>query len=684
MKEKKGFTLVEIIIVIVLLIVISGIFTINMIASRNRQKDKEKEDTETQIISAANAYVSTNPKEIENLYNGYGFVDIPVGDLRDSGYLKEELADPETGIKIADELLVRVRLDMGNELDFTYPANQEGGNGYKLVAEDLNISFSDDETDWCGDDKNYFAGLRDSRYSNIGKYDSVEGKLYLISKDGKYYDKDYFVDAKLSKKTCNVNPKIPGTYTITYSYIDPILDVERNVTRVVNVRSSNTDSVSFTAVINNNQNIVRGWGKGVPITITENYKDGTKAIINTTIDDLNKGNKYSLKNFNVDKVGNFKATLTKLEPNSDGSTPDPCEPKYNVIPDTYKLTFNPNGGSVSTTSKIVTYMMKYGNLPVPSRTGYMFLGWYTSTSGGSKVESTTIMDKLYDHTIFAQWRPQNYTVTFNANGGSTGTSTKTVTYDSTYGTLPTPTRSGYTFAGWYTSSSGGTRITASSSVNITSNQTLYAHWNVNQYTVYFNGNGGTSNQSSKVVTYGSRYGTLPSAYRSNYSFLGWYTSSSGGSQITSSSTYYQTSSQTLYARWQQNSYNYSSHSSYSPSSGGGGSSSSRGSSSGSTSSASTCGNVCQMQRNSAQWANLQSQKNGNAAHDAAISKQQNALHEANKNLAPSGSSFNSASGKWYTNSSQTTRLYTNSGSKNSSSKSSTSNKSSSSSSSKRK
>lgn len=83
----------------------------------------------------------------------------------------------------------------------------------------------------------------------------------------------------------------------------------------------------------------------------------------------------------------------------------------------------------------------------------------------------------YNNTSFTvSIAAQNFTVTFNANGGSTSTSSKTVTYGSTYGTLPTPTRQGYGFLGWFTSASGGTQVTSGTSVSITSNQTLYAHW----------------------------------------------------------------------------------------------------------------------------------------------------------------------------------------------------------------
>jgi len=102
-----------------------------------------------------------------------------------------------------------------------------------------------------------------------------------------------------------------------------------------------------------------------------------------------------------------------------------------------------------------------------------------------------------------------YTVSFNANGGTTPTASKTVTYGSTYGTLPTPTRTGYTFTGWYTAASGGTKITSSSTVSITSNQTLYAQWTVNTYTITYNLDGGAL-RSGK---------TNPTTYTVNDSFI---------------------------------------------------------------------------------------------------------------------------------------------------------------------
>ena len=68
----------------------------------------------------------------------------------------------------------------------------------------------------------------------------------------------------------------------------------------------------------------------------------------------------------------------------------------------------------------------------------------------------------------------NYTVTFNANGGSVSPATRTVESGTAVGTLPTATRSGYTLDGWFTAASGGTQISASTEV--TANVTYYAHW----------------------------------------------------------------------------------------------------------------------------------------------------------------------------------------------------------------
>ena len=90
------------------------------------------------------------------------------------------------------------------------------------------------------------------------------------------------------------------------------------------------------------------------------------------------------------------------------------------------VTFDPNGGSVSPTSKTITKGIAYGILPIPTKTNYTFKGWYTAASGGSKVTSSTTVNATANHTLYAHW-----------------TSAHTHDYKSVV-TKPTCTQAGYT------------------------------------------------------------------------------------------------------------------------------------------------------------------------------------------------------------------------------------------------
>ena len=223
---------------------------------------------------------------------------------------------------------------------------------------------------------------------------------------------------------------------------------------------------------------------------------------------------------------------------------------------TYTVNFNSNGGS-SVSSKTVTFGSNYGSLPTPSRTGYTFAGWYTAASGGTQITSSSTMNTNANVTLYAHWSPRTFTVSFDSNGGS-AVSSKSVTYDSTYGTLPTPTRTGYTFVGWFTAASGGSQVTSSTKVTITGNQTLYAHWKGNTITVAFDNNGGYGNVPSQSYVVGNTYGSLPagSTPPTGYAFAGWFTAKSGGVQITTSSTV-SPSYTTLYAQYKVKSFKVS-------------------------------------------------------------------------------------------------------------------------------
>ena len=154
--------------------------------------------------------------------------------------------------------------------------------------------------------------------------------------------------------------------------------------------------------------------------------------------------------------------------------------------------------------------------------------------------------------------PASYLVTFDANGGRVSKESTAVTINKPYGTLPTPNRTGYSFDGWYTKETGGTKVTETTTVGTNPPTKLYAHWIANKYLVVFDANrgefitaGGESVKTKQsTVTYGSKYNSMPTPTRTGgYKFAGWYTESTGGTEITSDTTVTTAKTHILYAHW---------------------------------------------------------------------------------------------------------------------------------------
>ncbi|MCD7741234.1 MAG: InlB B-repeat-containing protein [Ruminococcus sp.] len=143
-----------------------------------------------------------------------------------------------------------------------------------------------------------------------------------------------------------------------------------------------------------------------------------------------------------------------------------------------KVTLDANGGSCSKSKITVTYGKKYGTLPTPTRSGYNFVGWYNSS--GSKVTASTVVNKKVNHTLTAKWEewPTSVTLTFDANGGNITTTSKTYYSGKIIGALPVVRMPGYTFKGWYTKKTGGTRVSYSTVLNVVKDRTFYAHYAV--------------------------------------------------------------------------------------------------------------------------------------------------------------------------------------------------------------
>ena len=203
--------------------------------------------------------------------------------------------------------------------------------------------------------------------------------------------------------------------------------------------------------------------------------------VELTFDNLNGSAQKSMTQEYAIFVGNSKASTYshQLETTLTLST------KSYTTSKTVRL--DANGGKVSRESTAVTIGKPYGTLPTPNRTGYSFAGWYTEKTGDTKVTETTTVGKDPPTKLYAHWTANNYLVTLHANGGKISTASGglvntrsyTATYGSKYNFLPTPTRTGgYTFDGWYTDQTNGTKVTSDTTVTATKDHILYAHWHL--------------------------------------------------------------------------------------------------------------------------------------------------------------------------------------------------------------
>ena len=204
-----------------------------------------------------------------------------------------------------------------------------------------------------------------------------------------------------------------------------------------------------------------------------------------------------------------------------------------------------------------------------SKTGYTFQGWSTTNGATSGSAAGSTGTATGPTTYYAAFTANQYTVTLNKQSGTGGTDSVTATYDSAMPSATAPSRTGYTFGGYYTSTGGsGTQYYTSSmgstrNWNLTSATPLYAKWTANQYTVTLNKQNGTGGTDSVTATYDSAMPTATAPSRTCYNFGGYYDATGGsGTQYYTSSmgsarTWNKTSATTLYAYWPLASYSIS-------------------------------------------------------------------------------------------------------------------------------
>jgi uncharacterized repeat protein (TIGR02543 family) len=199
--------------------------------------------------------------------------------------------------------------------------------------------------------------------------------------------------------------------------------------------------------------------------------------------------------------------------------------------------------------------------------GYTFAGWNTDALGeGVHYDADDTISMTANVNLYAEWEPTECSVTYDANGATSGTAP--TDGGSPYSPSTSVTvlgqndllRTGYTFAGWNTAANGsGTPYTEDDTFTIAINTTLYAQWTQDMYTITFDANGATGTGPSPVTDkiYGATitvpsYGTLE---KTGHTFNGWNTAEDGsGMSYAPGSDLTVTGNTTLYAQWKANQY----------------------------------------------------------------------------------------------------------------------------------
>ena len=247
----------------------------------------------------------------------------------------------------------------------------------------------------------------------------------------------------------------------------------------------------------------------------------TTSSLNTTAKFLYTGSNTDLSFLVVDTAsmgssfGGSNGSVTVYEPDS-------CE-----VSGDWDVTYEEHGGSLVVDQDNVPYNTLVTDPGDSSMTGYTFNGWFTAEVGGTKwdFENDTMPD--HDLKLHAQWTLNDWDVTYEAHGGAAVTDQDNVPY----GTLVTDpgdsSMTGYTFNGWFTDETGGTKWDFDNDTMPDNDLTLHAQWSAITYTVTYNINTGDAGTTADSVHTYDVYKTLTkNGYtKVGYTFMGWATNS---------------------------------------------------------------------------------------------------------------------------------------------------------------
>jgi len=277
---------------------------------------------------------------------------------------------------------------------------------------------------------------------------------------------------------------------------------------------------------------------------------------------------YDWENYLLDsELVDYGGTINPpAEPNRDGYTFKGWYPTNDIIKSNsqyftqyeinkYMITYDLNMQNANDINNI-NFTIESDDiiLVAPSRTGYTFLGWTGSNGRKSELEVIVPKGSVNDKNYKANWVANSYVISLNPNGGVLSTKEIKTVYNSLYGIIPEPTRTGYTFEGWHYNDE---KVLESTVLTRAYNHELIAQWKVIDYSISYNLNGGSASSLPTIYNVETNTFTIPNPTRTGYTFLGWTGSNGSTPQKNISITKGSTGNKSYTANWQVNTYDIS-------------------------------------------------------------------------------------------------------------------------------
>ena len=514
--NKKGYTLIELLVVIVVIGLILGFATFGIIKAYNNSKGKASDISEGSIIDAGETYANEKTND-ENYWKNIidkeeKYFCVTIEELMNKGLLDKKAniksdkfnihsyvlvkKNKVTSVNSNGEILTDINSDdykvcsgsISDEKIISYPKLDKGDS----YTDEIDAPFSDAITDSEDEITDRVCMYGDSS-ANIKETGTIEGndcKLLGLKQNSIYY-------LRVCMKTSRGNYLCSNTESRTTKKIkDPIITINNNV----NIEYKN-DGINGEAGYYFNS-MIKGTSD----------KDVQECTLSNNIFTCQDGNTKEIKGFTWYKTLDNNINITHTE-NGNGKITARTLDKSNNMAEAvkeisvYKIVFKK--GTADTIDGVATDIEKLCTAeksktcsvtsPSVEKNGYEIIGWNTSNSATTSSWNVNTSKSISaNSTYYPITKLNTYTVSYNANGGSgaPASQTKTTNNNLTLSSVK-PTRVGYTFQGWGTSSSATTATyqpggTYSDNKSIT----LYAVWKINKVNIKFSTNSGTVQTSS--------------------------------------------------------------------------------------------------------------------------------------------------------------------------------------------